>query len=196
MPAVGGNVGGAPGGGVRRTGSGSDVLAATGATAPNGGGQQQQQLGSLWRAQEAAMGATLTSQTSSLRSARPPPKHRSVFEAFGIEQPSTTSSNDGGGGGGGGAAASSDQPDIPGELSRFVPRRASAAGSSGTWAAGLTGGVSPLVAMRREEEAAAAAAAKGVGDGVGARAHSRATGGVLLAAALTTTPKVHRPLRR
>ena len=64
---------------------------ATAAAASGAQQQQQQQLGTLWRAQEAAMGATLTSPTSSLRSARPPPKHRTVFEAFGIEQPSSAS---------------------------------------------------------------------------------------------------------
>ena len=165
MPAVGGNnsFGNADArcgsGGVRRTGSGSDVLA----TAAAANGEQQQQLSSLWRAQEAAMGAALTSPTSSLRSARPPPKHRTVFEAFGIEQPSSSSNA------GAGAplppppSSSSAQEDVPGELSRFVPRRASAAGSSGTWSAGLTGGISPLVAMRRQEEAAAAAAEGGAG---------------------------------
>jgi hypothetical protein len=122
-------------------------------------------LDAMWREQEAAMGASLTSPTTSLRAARAPTRHRSVFEAFNIARGSEAA--DAGGGGTAEPLSSSGRRSSGGGSAHGADdaRRALAAASLDgldsrtTWSAGVTRGVSPLVALRASGGGAAAVAA-------------------------------------
>ena len=133
-------------------------------------------LDTLWREQEATLGAALTSPTSSLTAARPPPRHRSVFEAFNIARPGEEA--EAAAGAGDAATTRRRAPSTSADGSTHDTRRSSGGGSDhgadaarralaaaaaaappgSTWTAGMTRGVSPLLALRAAGGGGAAAA--------------------------------------
>ena len=157
------------GGGGSATGSGDASRPATAATATR--------LDALWREQEATLGAALTSPTSSLTAARPPPRHRSVFEAFNIARPGEEGGVEAAAGPAGDASRRRTLTNS-GDGSALDARRSSGGGSDhgadaarralaaaaapappgSTWTAGMTRGVSPLAALGAAGGGGAAAA--------------------------------------